>query len=66
MSEPAACLEHTLAKGRLRAAFKLAETHDGRMLRSWGTYEPTTRRPANIARRLRPPASRWQGNVWKL
>jgi TPR repeat protein len=31
-------LEHTLDKGSARAAFMLAETHDERMLRSWGTY----------------------------
>ena len=31
-------LEHTLEKGSARAAFMLAETHDERMLRTWGTY----------------------------
>jgi hypothetical protein len=31
-------LQHTLDKGSARAAFRLAETYDGRMLRTWGAY----------------------------
>jgi TPR repeat protein len=31
-------LENMLDKGSARAAFMLAETYDGRMLRTWGTY----------------------------
>jgi hypothetical protein len=31
-------LQHTLDRGSARAAFMLAETYDGRMLRRWGTY----------------------------
>jgi hypothetical protein len=31
-------LQYTLDKGSARAAFLLAETYNGRMLRTWGTY----------------------------
>jgi TPR repeat protein len=31
-------LQHAVDKGSARAAFKLAETYDGRMLRTWRTY----------------------------